>query len=759
VAELQGSQTLTANGPALWLIDEVLGEGGMGEVCRVAHARTGRQAAMKRVRSGLTGDPSLVRRFEAECRIAASLNHPNIVRVIEVIQDPPALIMELLEGGSLGERLRRGMHLSLALVVVSDVARALAHAWHHGVVHGDIKPGNVLFRDADTVVLVDFGLASDGHMHLQPVSRASLQYASPEILMGQAIDHRSDLYSLGVVLYEILTGDLPWRGENTADLSARLQSDAAPRVPIHLAIFQPVIDRLLRRQPEARFQDGEELAAALERIRVDGDLPPVTIRTAEVTSAEIRAVADSVLVTFRDPRRAEARDRRRRRQRIAALTLAGVVGSLALSSGAYWLATHPERLQDLLAQAGFAEQPGLEDAWNEALSLRQDPNQGLRTLVAAYERVLAIDAQHEEAREGLAGLADQWKRDIDTALRSANFSSAETRLMEASNAFPGDADFVRLLSELDDRRNAEALLATTRGLLESHGLSDTPSATAAIQALNEVLRLAPDHPAARRELLRIAGHYALLAEERVAAGDVETAIGHLDRASTANPDLAAIAAVRQSIQQANTTRETITQFLEQARLHRESGALVAPAEGNAAALYHQVLSIDPDNTIARQGLDELVAELRSQVATRLRAGRFNEVADTISRASAVNLDAAAVDELRRQLVAEQTRVASINRLLTEARAHVADGFLTLPESGNATFKLREVQRLDPGNAVAAKLLREVAERLAIVAREAWQAGMRRDALEYLDLALAIVPGVTEWQTLRDQWAAEGAAAR
>lgn len=761
MAEAQGDPSATAAGFFPWQTERILGEGSVGEVCRVVHSRTGRHAVMKRIRPGLAHEALWLRRFENECRIAASLNHLHIVRVIEPVLDQgrPALIMELLEGGSLSVRLARGMHLSLALVVISDIAKALAHAWKQGVIHGEVKPDSVLFRDADTAVLVGFGLTLDPLTKTIPVSRGSLQYASPERLAGQAIDHRSDLYSLGVVLFEILTGDLPWRGDSAEYLLARQQSDAAPRVPTHLAVFQPVIDRLLQRSREARYPDGDELATALDRIRVDGETPPVTIRNSEVSSAEIRAVADSVLVTFKDPRRAQARDRRKKRQHFVALSLAGLAGLLVLSSGAYWLATHPEPMQDLLAQAGLGEKPGLADAWNEALSLGRDPNQGLRALVAAYERVLAIDGSHEGALEGLAGLADQWKRDIDAALRSANFSSVEARLTEATSAFPNDSDFVRLRSELEDRRKAEGLLATTRMLLESHGLSDSPSATAAIQAFNEVLRLAPEHPVALRELQRIARHYALLAEERIASGDMESAIGHLDRASTAAPGLAEIAAIRQSIRQTNTTHETITQFIEQARLYRESGALVSPAEGNAAARYHQVLSIDPDNIIARQGLDEVVAELRAQVASQLRAGQFNAVADTISQASAVNLNAAAVDDLRRQLITEQSRIASINRLLSEARAHVADGFLTLPESGNATHKLREIQRLDPDNAAAAGILRDVAERLAVVAREAWQAGMRRDALEYLDLALAIVPGETEWQTLREQWTSEGKAGR
>lgn len=743
--------------PPSWQIEGSLGAGETDESFLVIHRRTGRRGVMKRVQARHRGDPQILRQFEAERRLAALLSHPNIVQMLEVQEDSadPHLVTEYLEGGTLYTRLERGMHLSLAVKVVADLARALAYLASRGIIHGDVRPGNVRFRDADTAVLVNFGLARRSG-DTTPVRVGRLAYAAPEVLAEGSIDTRSDLYSLGVILYEVLTGGVPYRGTTVGELVSRQQHDSVPRLPVHLAVFQPVVDQLLARRPEQRFGSGNDIADSLERIRLDGELPGVTIRTGEVTAAEIHAVAESVLVTFKDPRRALERGRRRQRRRTAAVALAIVTGFVAASAGVYWLATHPERLQSLLADAGFAEKPGLGDAWNEAQSLRQDPNQGLRTLVAAYERVLAIDPQHEGAREGLDGLADEWKKAIDSALRAGTFGTAEARLEEARLAFPEDADFTRLLGEVDDRRNAEALLASTRVLLESHGLSDTPSATAAIQALNEVQRLAPDHPVAARELETIARHYAGLAAERVAAGDVETAIGHLDRASTASPDLPEIAAIRQSIQQATTTRATITAFLDQARLHRESGDLVAPAGNNAAALYHQVLSIDPGNTIARQGLDEVVAQLREVVARRLRAGDFPAVADLISQSSAVNLDPAAVEEFRRQLVSEQTRIANQTRLLSAARRYMAEGYLTAPENGNATQVLREVQRLDPGNAEAEGLLREVAGRLAEVAKEARAAGLRREAQEYLDLALAIVPGVTEWQTLRDDWSATDA---
>jgi len=232
---------------------------------------------------------------------------------------------------------------------------------------------------------------------------------------------------------------------------------------------------------------------------------------------------------------------------------------------------------------------------------------------------------------------------------------------------------------------------------------------------------------------------------------MQAAIGHLDRASTANPALPAIATIRQSIQQANTTLAAIAEFLEQARAHRESGALVTPTGDNAAALYHQVLSIDPVNTIAKQGLNEVVAQLRVIVAAQIRRGQFANVAEIISQASSVNLDPAAIEEFRKQLITEQTRIGNLNRLLSEARRYIAEGFLTEPDGANATLSLREVQRLDPTNREAERLLKQVAQRLAEVAKEAKAANLHREAQEYLDLALAIVPGVTEWQSLRVAW--------
>ena len=730
----------------------------MAEVWLGVQKRTGKRVAIKVVLSELAVHRDFRELFASEARINARLIHPNIVQILDHINQGQdlALVLEYLDGGDLHQRLALGMHMSTVMSVVHDLCMALDYAHGQGVVHRDVKPENILFRADDTPVLTDFGLSRLMSRNRSLSTRGTVfgspQYMSPEQVSGQPLDGRSDLYSLGVVFYQMLTGDVPYKGDDTRTIATKHLQEPVPRLPVHLSAFQSVVDVMLAKKPEQRFQTGAQMAEALDAVRSDGVIPNATIRTGAVTSQEVRAVTASVLVTMKDPRRQAERGRNRQRRRILSLSLVAVATVIALSMGGYWITTHPDRLQRLLADLGVAERPGLVEAWKEAQSLRQDPSQGLRALVAAYDRVLAIDPLHAGAQADVASLADEWKRTVRGLLSGSNFAAAEARINEARQAFPDDRDFEDFLLELDDRRNAEGLLASTQALLLSHGLSDAPSATAAIQAFNEVLRLAPEHPIARQELKTIAEHYAQLAKDQVAAGDMQTAIGHLDRASTADPSLPAIAAIRQSIQQGNTTLSAIEDFLAQAAAHREAGALITPAGGNAAALYHQVLSIDPDNGTARQGLADVVVQLRQLVATRIKAGRFDQVAEIISQASAVNLEPSAIEEFRRQLVTEQTRIGNLNRLLEEARQHIAAGYLTRPDNANASASLREVLRLDPTNQEAATLLRQVADRLALVAQEAKAANLHREAQEYIELALGIAPGVAEWQSLRDQWA-------
>ncbi|MEJ2090405.1 MAG: hypothetical protein P8Y69_18505, partial [Gammaproteobacteria bacterium] len=387
---------------------------------------------------------------------------------------------------------------------------------------------------------------------------------------------------LGVVLYRMLTGDVPYKADSAVSIGIKHLQEPIPRLPNYLRAFQGVIERCLAKRRDQRFQTGAELIEALEAIQMEAELPNATIRAQAVTTQEVRAVGNDLLTTSRDPNRIDRHsERRRRRRRLQALTTLLIL-TATVSGAGYVMVEQPPWAIHLMTMAGLIEDPAVQEAWNNAQALRQDPNQGFAAVVAAYRRVLDLDPGHPGANTALAGLADQWRIAFGGALAQGDLDQAETKLSELSAVFPDDPELVTLKNSLADRRRAESLLASTQALLRSHGLSDIPSATAAIQSYREVLRLAPGHPVAQRELTSLAEHYAGLATEAAEAGLVDNALNFLDRASAANAELPLLDDVRDSIRQATTLQGAITDMLQQAGALRAAGTLINPPGENAA---------------------------------------------------------------------------------------------------------------------------------------------------------------------------------
>ncbi|MCH8140376.1 MAG: protein kinase [Proteobacteria bacterium] len=738
-------------------IEREIGRGGMARVHLAVQNKFGRLVALKVVSADYANDTNFRKRFLSESRINAQLTHPNIVQVYDVGAHESLLflVMEYLRGGDLNQRLEKGMHVTELIDVINDIGKALDYAHQKGFIHRDIKPENILFREDGSAVLTDFGIArnvsENPSLTLAGTVVGTPQYMSPEQASGRELDGRSDLYSLGVVFYRMLTGDVPYEANSAVSIGIKHLQEPIPRLPNYLDVFQPMIDRMLAKKPEHRYQTGAELSAALDEVRTSTRLPNATIKSKVVTTQEIRAVGTTLLTTARDPVRAKRRSRRQRRQRLfRRFTSLGLVFVL-VGIGSWIFVQQPQWINRLMTITGIIEDPMVQVVWNDAQSLHQDPNQSLDAIVAGYRRVLSIEPEHLEARSAIEGLAAQWKDDILQALRQGNLAAAETKLIESIAAFPEDPVLADLSQQLTNHQHADSLLTTTQALLRSHGLSDIPSATAAIQAYKEVLRLAPDHAVAVAELDALAEHYSDLAGTAADNGDVDSAMIFLDRASAANAELPDLALAREKIQQATTLRAAIAEMLQQASAHRVAGALINPAGENAAELYHSVLATDPDNVIAIQGIGEIVSQLLNLATQLLADGQLSDLQDLVDRASAVGLAQTAVNEIKERLDSEVLRLATVERHLSNAELLLSQGFITEPPEGNAVFLLREVERLDAGNVIARALLSRSAARLASVAQEAWEVGLTEDAKHYLELALTVTPDVEIWRRLREDW--------
>jgi serine/threonine-protein kinase PpkA len=245
-----------------------LGKGGMSEVYLAQSARTGHACALK-ILSGEGVSASVLDLFIEECGIVSALDSPFVVRIHEhgVTDDYLFVAMEYIQGGDLRERIALGIEAPEAVQIFLQLARALDVVHRAGIVHGDIKPQNVMFRDASSLVLVDFGVSRV--IETTSVLRAGQivgtpSYISPEHILGQPMDGRSDLYSAGVLFFEMLTGRKPFSGGNVDEVLRMHVQAPAPRLPRELAAFQGVMDRLLAKQPADRIFCSADLIAYLE---------------------------------------------------------------------------------------------------------------------------------------------------------------------------------------------------------------------------------------------------------------------------------------------------------------------------------------------------------------------------------------------------------------------------------------------------------------------------------------------------------------
>jgi serine/threonine protein kinase len=272
-------------------IERLLGAGGMGEVYLAHEANLNRKVALKILPAKFVVDPERVARFEREARVISALNHPNLITIYEIgsTADLHFIAMEFVEGKTLSELSHEKLKLRDLLLIIAQAAEALIAAHQAGIVHRDIKPDNIMVRADGYVKVLDFGLAKltefeqEGSGQDQAQTQAgavlgTLVYMSPEQATGETLDHRTDIWSLGVVLYELVTGAAPFKQEMRVEtVKAILQSDpdsvrdSNPSLPAEL---DHIIEKALEKNRELRYQTASDFRADLRRLLRSMDSSP-----------------------------------------------------------------------------------------------------------------------------------------------------------------------------------------------------------------------------------------------------------------------------------------------------------------------------------------------------------------------------------------------------------------------------------------------------------------------------------------------------
>lgn len=295
-------------------IKKKLGHGGMATVYLAVPEKLNKLVAIKILSPMAFENPRLLKRFTKEARTLSSLNHPNIVAIYEIgdIQDCHYIVMEYFQD-SLKEKIKKNGNLppEEALHIASQIADALFYTHKEKIIHRDVKPENIMFRQNGTPVILDFGIAkqldSNTKITRTGTSIGTPQYMSPEQCNAEKLDGRSDIYSLGVVLFEMLTGRPPYMGDTTMAIINQHLQESVPLLPNVLRDFQPIIDKMMAKERKQRVHTRESLHEIIKQLlntnsgRIRVDIPederiPAKPRkkTVNHTAATVTQVKDTV---------------------------------------------------------------------------------------------------------------------------------------------------------------------------------------------------------------------------------------------------------------------------------------------------------------------------------------------------------------------------------------------------------------------------------------------------------------------------------
>jgi serine/threonine-protein kinase PpkA len=705
-----------------------LGRGGMATVYLALQESVQREVALKVMSPTLASDAQFGERFLREARIAAKLRHPHVVQVHDVgnVEHHHYIAMEYLPGGPALTRTGEAREVPFALRVIREIAGALHYAQSKGVVHRDIKPDNILLREDGAAVLTDFGIAraSDNtRMTRTGAIIGTPHYMSPEQARGLPLDGRADLYSLGIVFYELLVGRVPYQADDSLAVGIMHITAPLPRLPAPLASLQPLLHRLLAKEPEQRFQHGGELAEAIDAIershpatqRLPPPPPPSMptramhpVGAADIDRAEPTfGRMDDVLRTPAPRRRSSAPSRRRGGLGWLALVLV----LLGLGAGAAW--HYQDQLRALLPQTRMNELLAQGDQALLENRLTRADGQGAREL---YGAALALDPDSQAAQAGLQRVGARLLEAARTALAGNDLEAARLALAQARELSVPAAEADALQQAIDARSTQDvelgALLEQARLAREAGRLDEGDDSAVALY--RRALAASPGNALASAGLRDTLGTMLERARALAAAGELEAAsrqietVAAIDPAHLGLPDARGRLAAIRTEQQAGIDAE-----LDAGDALLRQGRLTAPAGDNAQKRYLAALQRDPANARAKEGLGRIAASLIGQAQRLMADYEFERAAALIDQAAAVDASAPGLAAARSRLretqrrreqatpdpasEASQQRIAA---LLAEAKTAAEAGNLLAPPGDSAYDKYRAVRSIDPKNAQA-----------------------------------------------------------
>lgn len=644
------------NIPGYTIIHQI-GKGGMATVYLAIQESLDRQVALKVMESTRVRDENFTERFLKEGRIIAQFQHPQITTIYDFgSQDPYYYFsMEFFPGGTLAQQIEQGLSVERTLEIIKLIAGALAYAHRRGVIHRDIKPHNILFRQDGTPVLSDFGIAkmvdADTQLTAPGLAIGSPVYMSPEQVTGQKLDSRSDLYSLGIVFYEMLTQQPPYRADDIVSVAMMHCTQPVPRLPGGFGQFQPVLQRLLAKKPADRFENAEQFIQALDQSKTQpvfyllGDTTRIiqSIKTALPRkkiwlaggSLLLVAIAGSTVYLIRS------------HQPSPSASTSNTLDLSPASENRSDLAGHYEEVAIKHFEKGEYGQSleliklGLNTAPANARLL------ALRERVEKYQDATRLLEQAQQSYHD--GMLEQSLQQIEEGLQRVPDHSGLTMLRDTVQA-----QFQRRWQQADQ------LLFQAYARLQEGALEDS------LKLLEEGLQQVPSHP----ELLTLRDRIQAQLDQRQRVAQLLEQARELQRKNALDeslqrieeglhlaPDQSDLLSLRDQVKAAIQTNRHIIQLLQDCAIQFPLDRLSMQTAGEAVACYNQITALAPDNSQARARLEQLADQYADWASKAIRQANFEFAEECLAQLS--------------RLIPDYPQLASLNRNLQTKREQAA----------------------------------------------------------------------------------------
>ncbi len=554
-----------------------------------------REVALKVMAPTLVADQTFCIRFLKEGKIIAQLSHPNIVTVHDIgaFESKYYMALEYAKAGNLAKRLKT-ISRDESLAIIKQIASALGYAHSRGFVHRDVKPANVLFRDDQSVLLSDFGIAKGMHSKSQLTmigwSIGTPEYMSPEQATGKPVSPQGDLYSLGIMLYQMLAGERPYVGDDPFTTALMHVNEPIPDLPKHCGEFQPIVSRLLQKKPADRFSDAWELIRAIEEIQARGT-PVISLANKRPAAGKKSRAFGPTVPTGR--------------QHTAGRATSATASALRLEG-------LEEEHKTLISQIGTA----IGTAHKAAVEISSTLGLKVRRNISALQW-------------GLGALA------LLTVIGSGIY------LVELLGPFGGvdlAARAVRPKNSTDYIRAKDTYLREVT------------------TAYRGILQIDPKDTSVREESKEIASKYEQLARSSWASVDRELSLALVDQGLGLVPQHTGLLALKTELEKTHSgtelslsAREKIERWIRQAEDHLAASRFILPIGNNAVEAYRNILQLDPNNETALRGLNRMADIFEQAARADLNKGDVKKARLRAEQGLMISPNHASLQSLRKAL--------------------------------------------------------------------------------------------------------------